>query len=410
MQPDTSIDSSFEYFDTPTIQRKRTSRVMAVWVKPEFTREEINRAGKTLLSMGTIDDPGEAGENQWQEFDHALTVINNWRSSHGYPLFSLRVNLARVARKIDTKALIAQRVKRLISISAKLDRFPTMKLSQMQDLGGARAILGNVPMVREAVEYFKTSRALHEIASVDDYILSPKSSGYRGVHLVYRFQSENKRKLIYNGLKIELQLRSAYQHAWATAVETVGTFSGQALKSSLGSEQWQKFFALMSSEIALREKTSLVPDTPQSRPELRSALRHYAHLLKVQDRLRGYRRAVSAMSATRKNANFYLLQLDPATGALFVKGFDGLEEASKEYEGAEKRVREKEGRDAVLVSVESIFALQKAYPNYFADTRVFLQLMSQAIAGRSRGVVMPQIDQLDLILDGASPSAIAATK
>jgi Region found in RelA / SpoT proteins len=396
MQPDTSIEPGFENFDA-----SKGSRVMAAWVKPEYTREEINSAGKVLLN---IRDDGQIEEDEWPRIDHALMVVNNWRSSHGYPLFSLRINLARVARKIDPKSLIAQRVKRYVSITAKLRRFPKMKLSQMQDLGGARAILRTVPMVKEAQKYYQTSKALHEIASVDDYILSPKSSGYRGVHLVYRFQSENKRKVIYNGLKVELQLRTQYQHAWATAVETVGTFSGQALKSSLGSEQWQKFFALMSSEIALREKTPLVPDTPQSRTDLRLELRRYADALKVQDRLRGYRRAVSAMSATRQNANFYLLQLDPGTGELLVKGFDELEEASKEYEGAEKKVREKEGRDAVLVSVESIYALQKAYPNYFADTRVFLQLMSQAIAGRSRGVVMPEINQLDLILDQITPN------
>jgi hypothetical protein len=43
--------------------------------------------------------------------------------------------------------------------------------------------------------------------------------------------------MIYNDLKIEMQLRSQYQHAWATAVETVGTFIGQALKSSIGPER-----------------------------------------------------------------------------------------------------------------------------------------------------------------------------
>jgi hypothetical protein len=405
-QPDTSTDLNLERVSSENL-RKGTSRFMAAWVKPDYTREEINRAGKKLLEFRDDID----GEMNWNEFDHALGVINNWRSSHGYPLFCLRVNLARIAKKIDPNALIAQRVKRLISISVKLERFPSMKLTQMQDLGGARAILSNLPMVGQAVAYYKTSKALHESASVDDYILNPKPSGYRGAHLVYRFHSDNRHKKIYSGLKIELQLRSAYQHAWATAVETVGTFSGQALKSSLGNERWQKFFALMGSAIALREKTPLVPGTPQARAELREELRHYAHMLKVQDRLRGYRHALSAISATDQNARFYLLQLDPTTGELRISGFDNIAEASGEYEHAEKLVREKEGRDAVLVSVESIAALQKAYPNYFADTRVFMQLLSQALAGRSRGVVMPQTNQLnfDALMDEIAPGP-AATK
>ena len=374
------------------------------WVKPEYSREEINAAGKLLVRVAS--DPDRPTDAELEGFDSALSVINNWRSSHGYPLFSLRINLARIAKKIDPAALIAQRVKRLVSISAKLQRFPTMKLSQMQDLGGARAILSNVMMVRETVKHFETSRARHERASLDDYITTPKVSGYRGVHLVYRFQSGNRHKRIYNGLKVELQLRSAYQHAWATAVETVGTFSGQALKSSLGSEQWQKFFALMGSEIALREKTPLVPGTAQTRQELRDALRNYSDVLKVMDRLRGYRLAVRALTATRQNdAKYFLLQLDPASSELLVKGFDALEEAAREYEDAEKLVREKEGRDAVLVSVDSISALQKAYPNYFADTRVFMQLLSQALSGRSRGVVIPATGQLEF--EGLAPESSA---
>jgi RelA/SpoT family protein len=357
------------------------------WVKPEFTREEINSAGKILVAARSLNDH-QFLEFDWDRYDSALTIINNWRSSHGYPLISLRINLTNVARRFDSKALVAQRVKRLVSISTKLERFPKMKLSQMQDLGGCRAILNNVPAVQGAVEYYKSSsRMLHTLASMDDYIQEPKASGYRGVHLVYRFQSENRHKRPYNGLKIELQLRSAYQHAWATAVETVGTFSGQALKSSLGSEEWQTFFSLMGSEIALREKTPLVPGTPHTRAELRDAVRHYSETLKVRDRLLGYRQAVKAVSASpKKTAEFFLLQLDPSVGSLLVKGFDSIEEASKAYENAEKRVRDKEGTDAVLVSVDSVSALGKAYPNYFADTRVFMQLMTQALSGRSRGI------------------------
>ena len=90
---------------------------------------------------------------------------------------------------------------------------------------------------------------------IDDYISAPKASGYRGVHLMYRYKSD-KKKTIYNDLKIEMQIRSRYQHAWATAVETVGIFVGQALKTSMGDDRWLRFFALMGSAIAIREKTT----------------------------------------------------------------------------------------------------------------------------------------------------------
>ena len=119
---------------------------------------------------------------------------------------------------------------------------------------------------------------------MDDYISDPKPSGYRGIHLVYRYFSD-KKKSMYNGMKIEMQLRSKYQHAWATAVETVGMFSGQALKSSLGSEDWQRFFSLMGSVIALREGTAMVPNTPTDGRALVAELSDYASRLKVEERL-----------------------------------------------------------------------------------------------------------------------------
>jgi hypothetical protein len=53
----------------------------------------------------------------------------------------------------------------------------------------------------------------------------------------------------------------------------------------------------------------------------------------------------------------------------------------------------------VLVSVESINALQRAYPNYFADTGVFVQLMTQALEGRSKVVSAAQ-RQLEFFTSG----------
>ena len=66
-----------------------------------------------------------------------------------------------------------------------------------------------------------------------DYIAHPKSDGYRGVHYVYKYRSGSTPKAEFNSLRIEVQLRSRLQHAWATAVETVSTFTGQALKSNV---------------------------------------------------------------------------------------------------------------------------------------------------------------------------------
>jgi len=299
----------------------------------------------------------------------------------------LQNNLRKTAKRFDKNPIVAQRVKRLPSIELKLVRFPNMKLSQMQDLGGCRAILKNVGAVKRTALYYMTdSRIKHELATLDDYIDKPKSSGYRGVHLVYRYRSDKQQT--YNDLKIEIQIRSQFQHAWATAVETVGMFSGQALKSSLGSDKWQRFFQLMGSVVAMREKSPLVPGTPEGERELIRELRYLAHELDVDTKLNGYSKVLGNITERTTDEHYYLMELTPSQGSLIITGFprQETEKASKMYAEAEQRAKNIPGADAVLVSVDSITALTKAYPNYFADTRLFVLLLGDALTGRQRPV------------------------
>jgi|SRR5436190_6260514 len=220
-----------------------------------------------------------------------------------------------------------------------------------------------------------------------NYMNEPKDSGYRGIHLVYRFCSPRAPASAYNGLKIEFQLRSQWQHAWATTVETVGTFLGEALKASIGPDDWLRFFALMGSAIAMREKGTIVPNTPTDHDELIEELNYYADKLLVGQRLMGYANAVQTVETRVQNAHYFLLVLDPAKKELAVTGFERekLEDAQKAYAEAERRVKEKLATDAVLVSVDSISSLSRAYPNYYADTSMFLTLLNEALNGLRHG-------------------------
>ncbi len=364
-----------------------------VWTKPQYKRVEVDKAGAALQHWNETT----FAEQDWEKYldevtkwQTALEIINNWRSSHSYPLNTFQMNLRRGANTIDDTALIAQRIKRLSSVSHKLERFKNMRLTQMQDIGGCRAVVRTVAGVRVLSDYYtEESRIKHKLKTRDDYIKSPQRSGYRGVHLIYRYFSDNPATEIYNDLQIEMQLRSRYQHAWATTVETVGTFVKQALKSSLGADEWLRFFALMGTVIAIREKTSPVPNTPARRSELISELHSYATSLNVESRLRGYTRALQTMMMpSTKKAHYYLLKLDANNSRLTVEGYKSSEfdKASKDYLAAEQEAKGRSGADAVLVSVDSLASLERAYPNYFADTRVFVELMNQALIGRQRRI------------------------
>jgi hypothetical protein len=229
------------------------------WTVPHYSREQINAAAKYMMEYDALPEP--IGWDAYLKYIEILPIINNWRSSHSYPLNVFQTTLRRYARKVDAAPLVAQRIKRLSSIELKLKRFPNMKLTQMQDLGGCRAVVKSISAVRRLEAIYQESNIKHVLASKDDYLAAPQITGYRGIHLVYRFLSD-KNKTDYNGLKIEMQLRSQFQHAWATAVETVGTFVRQALKSSMGEKEWLRFFALMGTAIAIRERSPLVPNTP----------------------------------------------------------------------------------------------------------------------------------------------------
>jgi CheY-like chemotaxis protein len=90
----------------------------------------------------------------------ALDVINNWRSSHNFPLNTFHIGLKKRAKIIDPKAITAQRIKRLASIETKLGRYPTMTLSQMQDIGGCRAIVATATDVSKLCESYAGSDLL----------------------------------------------------------------------------------------------------------------------------------------------------------------------------------------------------------------------------------------------------------
>ena len=246
---------------------------------PRFQKREVNLAG-TILA---------AGSTNLEEFIWAYEVLANWRACHGYPINTFQATLRHRLKTIDKNAIVAQRLKRAPSVVSKLRRFSTMKLAQMQDIGGLRAVVSSVARVRklEASYYNRHSAFKHEFVSSKDYIENPKPDGYRSIHLVYRYANEGAPA--YDGLLLELQFRTRLQHAWATAVETMSTFLGQALKSGQGERQWREFFEVSSAALTHLEKTPPVPGYEGlTRREVFSQVAKAESELHVLPKLRGF--------------------------------------------------------------------------------------------------------------------------
>ncbi len=345
-----------------------------VWSVPNFKPEEVNAAARKLagLEFPVVDQDGL----------QALAVLNNWRASHAYPLNTFQITLRNKARKIEQEAVVAQRSKRLESIHKKLVDRPSMRLTQMQDIAGCRAIFKRLKSVERLVHAYKSSKFDHKFRSEKDYIATPKADGYRCHHLVYEYRG-SKETAPYSGLRVEVQVRTQFQHAWATAVEAVGIFTKQALKSNQGDQDWLRFFALMSSAIAAIERTSPVPNTPNDKALLIAEISILAQQLHVKEMLQVYNATITTLGSA-KGEKYFIIEVDPDELKITVRRYKAREseEANRIYTELESQQNEGSPNQIVLVSVDNINALKRAYPNYFLDTNLFSQLVDRVLKGK----------------------------
>lgn len=132
------------------------------------------------------------------------------------------------------------RTKSTASVVAKLLRQPKTRLSQVQDILGLRLVADDLKqqeaLMVELTRIFSDSKP-------QDRRLSPQY-GYRAVHLIVKF----------NGLPIEIQVRSQLQQYWAQYSEMMADQHGQELKYGGGAIQIRSFLENLSSEAAQLEQ------------------------------------------------------------------------------------------------------------------------------------------------------------
>lgn len=282
------------------------------------------------------------------------------------------------ALTVDKETVVAQRLKRLESVIRKLNRRPTMQMSQMQDVGGCRAVVSGMKNLSAIKKIYLDRPLAHSLTKMDDYIEEPKEDGYRSLHLRYRFRGRST-STPWDGLRIEVQIRTKLQHSWGTAVETIDAFTGQNIKFSEGSQDWRRFFALMGSVHAYNERRPFIPSTPTDIAELRDEVQDLEARLRVTYLLRSYAQISQHIEGrTSGKAYWYLLELMPTENQIRLRSYPTKLHGTAQlaYAQIEKRFAETNNQ-AVLVSVDSIKDLKKAYPNYFGETRLFVSTLER---------------------------------
>lgn len=182
----------------------------------------------------------------------AWEVIHDYRALHQYPLVLVTNGLRDLVRRhTDDGGTVSQRYKRVPRMLDKLLRYPKMRLAQMEDIGGCRAIVaGDTAMKRVRARI----RNNWEVVREYPYDVEAKTkTGYRSRHIVVRR----------NNRLIEIQLRTPRQHDWAEAVEDAAARTGHNLKDGDGPLELIDFFRVASRIIALQERGDW-PDNEES--------------------------------------------------------------------------------------------------------------------------------------------------
>ena len=120
-----------------------------------FSKGQVNRAGRLLL--GVAETASHVGadratrEHDAEEIILAVQAVKWWRTLHARPLSNVAANLRyhvdKEGGRIGDRTEVAQRLKRWTTIIDKLGREPKMQVTQMQDIGGVRALLPSLPHV-----------------------------------------------------------------------------------------------------------------------------------------------------------------------------------------------------------------------------------------------------------------------
>lgn len=158
-----------------------------------------------VLSKTQIDKAGIILSNEiWKsekEYEERTEVLNLYRQSHLLPITEVTLKLQEWLEKaFSHRYYIAQRLKRKPQILRKLRRL-SVRLSQLQDIGGCRIIVENNNVTDELVRFIHKRLVRNKffvIKKETDYRENGRdTTGYRAYHIIIER----------NGYKLEIQIR-----------------------------------------------------------------------------------------------------------------------------------------------------------------------------------------------------------
>lgn len=244
----------------------------------------------------------------------------------------------------------------------------------MNDIAGLRLIFRSEAELLQFREKMDTSRAKHRRTHDQDrfnYILAPKSTGYRGIHDVFeRHVKSAPGASAWDGLKFEVQLRTAVQHAWATAVEVYDSIKRHRFKFQRSENAAYEQFLLISELFA-----RLHEGRNSCRPAYSDM--QLIEQIDVLEQDSGMIAMFHSLSAAQHHQELRQNSILQRTreNKLLISTYRSFSEAALAVAEIEKR---EETLDAVLVAAKTPQHIRDAFRNYFDDTSDFIELLEEA--------------------------------
>jgi ppGpp synthetase/RelA/SpoT-type nucleotidyltranferase len=324
-----------------------------------YSKSKINKSGRLLAS----------GQLSIDDTEHELNIVFDWwREMHLTPLTEVTLKLIEWLQEIDSSIIINQRLKRKPQIVKKIRRKPTMRLSQMRDLGGCRAIFDSNEKLEEALVLIKSKSMKSRyfiIENIIDYRRDGREeSGYRALHIIV-----NR-----NGHMLEVQLRTKIQHKWAESIEQTSVWFGCSLKEGEGPDELIQYFKITSdafSEVdtGKRPSVELVKKVTEYEEKIETSYNHSKIIMLHEKKdnvnyLRAMKQRELSLKGRMKN---WILIFDWKKGH-FVHWAEvpkNPEKASRLYSDYEISYPYEAGFEVVLIGSSDVESIQSTHSHYF---------------------------------------------
>lgn len=344
-----------------------------------ISKTRIDKAGR-LLS----DSSAELTE----EFLDLEEVFDLYRKSFLGPLTGLTSQIQSWLAANRNQYYIAQRLKRRPQILRKLRRL-SVRLTQLQDIGGCRVIVDDnrrVDLLREFLkEQIDKTPALNLARETDYRFRGRDDTGYRALHLLIECE----------GKMVELQVRSKIQHYWAESIERTSVVYGHHLKEKEGAPVVIDYFKKLSDmfyeieagrQPATEDKMRLDDLRDEAAEEIETSPQGSVLSAYVNDDV--MKTLAEKERGSTKGINNWIFVFDWKTGSFVMWDIVSRDpdQAAGKYAEYEKNYPADQGFEVVLIGSSDIATVRSTHSHYFgvAAYDKVLESLQDSIVGFSR--------------------------